>query len=127
MDEDEDDINEIDEDEFKLTTEPESLEHGELGLFLKAVPLLLAHLDGLLSHPAKSAACVPFVEFYISFKYGLVRKSLPIGCILREHKPGPGLEFTHPQNSLPAGASLPMNPPFPSFQFLRQKVSSMPV
>ena len=88
MEEDEDDINEIDEDEFKLTTQPESLEHGELGLFLKAVPVLLKHLDGLLSHPAKSAACVPFVEFYLSFKYGEVRKCLPLGCILREWKKG---------------------------------------
>lgn len=88
MNEDEDDINEIDEEEFKFTTLPESLEHGELGLFLKAVPVLLKHLDGLLSHPAKSAACVPFVEFYISFKYGQVRKSLPLGCILREWKKG---------------------------------------
>jgi hypothetical protein len=88
MEEDEDDINEIDEDEFKFTTQPESLEHGKLGLFLKAVPVLLKHLDGLLSHPAKSAACVPFVEFYISFKYGQVRKSLPVGCILKEWKKG---------------------------------------
>jgi ankyrin repeat protein len=88
MNEDEDDINWIDEEEFKITTQPDSLEHGELGLFLKAVPVLLKHLDGLLSHPAKSAACVPFVEFYISFKYGQVRKSLPIGCILREWKKG---------------------------------------
>jgi hypothetical protein len=86
--EDEDGINWIDEEEFKITTQPESLAHGELGLFLKAVPVLLKHLDGLMSHPAKSAACVPFVEFYISFKYGQVRKSLPIGCILREWKKG---------------------------------------
>ncbi len=86
--EDEDDINEIDEDEFKFTTLPESLEHGDLGLFLKSIPLLLAHLDSLLSHPAKSAVCVPFVEFTISFKYGKVEKSLPLGCILREWKKG---------------------------------------
>ncbi|MFA0887740.1 MAG: ankyrin repeat domain-containing protein [Synergistales bacterium] len=83
-----DDINWVDEDEFQLATEPESLEHGKLGLFLKAVPTLMAHLEGLLSHPAKSAVCVPFVEFYISFKYGQVRRSLPIGCILREWKKG---------------------------------------
>lgn len=86
--EDEDDINEIDEEEFKLTTQPESLEHGELGLFLKSIPTLMAHLDSLLSHPAKSAACVPFVGFHLSFKYGQARKSLPLGCILREWKKG---------------------------------------
>jgi len=86
--EDEDGVNWIDEEEFKLTTQPESLEHGELGLFLKAVPVLLKHLDSLLSHPAKSAACVPFVGFYISFKYGQVRKCLPLGCILKEWKKG---------------------------------------
>lgn len=88
MDEDEDDINEIDEEAFNFATQPESLEHGELGLFLKAVPVLLKHLDSLLSHPAKSAACVPFVEFYLCFKYGQVRKCLPLGCILREWKKG---------------------------------------
>ncbi len=62
--------------------------NGNLGLFLKSIPVLLKHLDDLLSHPAKSAVCVPFVEFDISFKYGRVRKSLPIGCILREWKKG---------------------------------------
>ena len=39
--EDEDGVNWIDEEEFKLTTQPESLEHGKLGLFLKAIPVLL--------------------------------------------------------------------------------------
>jgi len=92
MNEDDDDINEIDEEEFHLATQPESLEHGELGLFLKAVPVLLKHLDSLLSHPAKSATCVPFVGFSISFKYGQVRKCLPVGCILREWKKGRLLE-----------------------------------
>ena len=86
--EDEDGVNWIDEEEFKLTTQPESLEHGNLGLFLKSIPVLLKHLDDLLSHPAKSAVCVPFVGFSISFKYGQVQKCLPLGCILREWKKG---------------------------------------
>lgn len=35
------------DEEFKLTTQPESLKHGELGLFLKAVPVLLKHLEDM--------------------------------------------------------------------------------
>jgi len=60
----------------------------DLELFLKSIPVLLANLDSLLSEPAKSAACLPSVEFSVSFKYGQVRKSLPVGCILSEWKAG---------------------------------------
>jgi len=85
---DEDGVNWIDEEEFKYTTFQESVETGDLGLFLKNIPILLKHLDGLLSHPGKSVAHVPFVGFHVSFKYGEVKKSLPVGCILSEWKKG---------------------------------------